>query len=143
MSPPWVASLLSGSSGPMKGRGCSRIFTRASIVAASCGPRLPDAHKDADSGRRTHSAKQQVVRIDREPGWPLPAEVSRTFAKKIAPPSRMRAVLLSDYGSGLVTPALAATVGPRSETVAPSSDPRAHGQPVIVCQYTGHHVHAE
>jgi rfaE bifunctional protein kinase chain/domain len=58
-----------------------------------------------------HSAKQQVVRIDREAGWPLAEEVSRTFAKKLgAALAECDAVLLSDYGSGLVTPALAATI---------------------------------
>jgi rfaE bifunctional protein kinase chain/domain len=58
-----------------------------------------------------HSAKQQIVRIDRESGWPLSAEVSRTFARKLVPAlSDCDAVLLSDYGSGLVTPALAATI---------------------------------
>ena len=55
-----------------------------------------------------HSAKQQVVRIDRETGWPLDEAVSRAFAAKIAPTlDGCDAVLLSDYGSGLVTPALA------------------------------------
>jgi rfaE bifunctional protein kinase chain/domain len=58
-----------------------------------------------------HSAKQQVVRIDREPGWPLGDEVSRTFAKKLQPAlADCDAVLLSDYGSGLVTPALADSI---------------------------------
>lgn len=59
----------------------------------------------------THSAKQQVVRIDRETGWPLDEEVSRAFAAKVAASARScDAVVLSDYGSGLVTPALAATI---------------------------------
>jgi D-glycero-beta-D-manno-heptose-7-phosphate kinase len=59
----------------------------------------------------THSTKQQVVRIDREPGWPLSEDVSRAFAKKILPAvANCDAVLLSDYGSGLITPALAATI---------------------------------
>jgi rfaE bifunctional protein kinase chain/domain len=58
-----------------------------------------------------HSAKQQVVRIDREARWPLDEEVSRTFAKKLGPAvAECDAVLLSDYGSGLVTPALAQTI---------------------------------
>src|SRR5206468_4030234 len=30
-----------------------------------------------------HSAKQQVVRIDRESGWPLSDAVSRAFAAKV------------------------------------------------------------
>src|SRR4051812_17714993 len=31
-----------------------------------------------------HSAKQQVVRIDREPAWPLSEDVSRAFAIRLA-----------------------------------------------------------
>jgi rfaE bifunctional protein kinase chain/domain len=55
-----------------------------------------------------HSAKQQVVRIDRDAAWPLSEEVSRAFAAKLAEAvSACDAVVLSDYGSGLVTPALA------------------------------------
>ena len=58
-----------------------------------------------------HSAKQQIVRIDREPDWPLPEAVGRVFARKIAPAlTDCDAVILSDYGSGLITPALAHTI---------------------------------
>jgi rfaE bifunctional protein kinase chain/domain len=58
-----------------------------------------------------HSAKQQVVRIDRETGWPLDERLSRTFATKLKPAlAECDAVVLSDYGSGLITPALAAMV---------------------------------
>lgn len=58
-----------------------------------------------------HSAKQQVVRIDRETGWPLDERLSRAFARKLTPAlAECDAVVLSDYGSGLVTPALAASV---------------------------------
>src|SRR4051794_11109961 len=58
-----------------------------------------------------HSAKQQVVRIDRETDWPLGAPVSRTLARKIGPAlADCDAVILSDYGSGLVTPELADAV---------------------------------
>ncbi len=58
-----------------------------------------------------HSAKQQVVRIDREAGWPLSRAVSGAFAGKLSPAlAECDAVLLSDYGSGLVTPALAGAV---------------------------------
>ena len=66
-----------------------------------------------------HSAKQQVVRIDRETGWPLTDAVSRAFSAKLAPAlADCDAVVLSDYGSGLVTPALAETV--RKEVAARS-----------------------
>jgi D-glycero-beta-D-manno-heptose-7-phosphate kinase len=55
-----------------------------------------------------HAARQQVVRIDREAGWPLDDKMSRAFAKTIGPAlDSCDVVLLSDYGSGLVTPAIA------------------------------------
>ena len=58
-----------------------------------------------------HAARQQIVRIDRESSWPLDEAVSRAVAQKIgAAVEGCDAVLLSDYGSGLVTPALAAAV---------------------------------
>jgi D-glycero-beta-D-manno-heptose-7-phosphate kinase len=58
-----------------------------------------------------HSAKQQVVRIDRETSWPLGDRVSRAFgAKVLSAVNDCDAVLFSDYGSGLVTPSLAAAV---------------------------------
>jgi rfaE bifunctional protein kinase chain/domain len=58
-----------------------------------------------------HSAKQQVVRIDRESAWPLSADASHALAARVRPALQdCDAVLLSDYGSGLVTPALAASL---------------------------------
>ena len=58
-----------------------------------------------------HAARQQVVRIDRDTGWPLDQAVSLALAKKIEPAiDRCDAVLLSDYGSGLVTPVLAEAI---------------------------------
>ncbi len=61
-----------------------------------------------------HSAKQQVVRIDRETAWPLSQSVSRAFAGKLsASLEDCDAVVLSDYGSGLMTPDLAAMVRAR------------------------------
>src|SRR5438270_240713 len=58
-----------------------------------------------------HAARQQIVRIDRESGWPLDEAVSRAVAQKIgAAVDGCDAVLLSDYGSGLVTPAVATAV---------------------------------
>jgi rfaE bifunctional protein kinase chain/domain len=58
-----------------------------------------------------HSAKQQVVRIDREPGWPLPEPITKAFARTVlASLKECDAVVLSDYGSGLVTPALARAI---------------------------------
>jgi D-glycero-beta-D-manno-heptose-7-phosphate kinase len=58
-----------------------------------------------------HSAKQQVVRIDREAAWPLSEAVSRAFAAKLsASLGDCDAVVLSDYGSGLIAPGLAAMI---------------------------------
>jgi D-glycero-beta-D-manno-heptose-7-phosphate kinase len=58
-----------------------------------------------------HAARQQVVRIDRETDWPLDESVGGALAGKIQPAlDACDAVLLSDYGSGLVTPALADAV---------------------------------
>jgi rfaE bifunctional protein kinase chain/domain len=58
-----------------------------------------------------HAARQQVVRIDRETGWPVDRAVRDALARTIAHAAdACDAVVLSDYGSGLVTPALAATI---------------------------------
>lgn len=55
-----------------------------------------------------HSAKQQIVRIDREPGWPVgDALVARLRSRLKRALADCDAVILSDYGSGLVTPQLA------------------------------------
>jgi D-glycero-beta-D-manno-heptose-7-phosphate kinase len=52
-----------------------------------------------------HSAKQQVVRMDRagsRPGAPVIAKLERALARALR---RADAVIVSDYGGGLVTPA--------------------------------------
>ena len=55
-----------------------------------------------------HSARQQIVRIDREAGSPMTQSASRAYTRKIKSAlDGCDAVVLSDYGSGLVTPALA------------------------------------
>src|SRR3989441_7631509 len=75
-----------------------------------------------------HAARQQVVRIDREAGWPLDETVSRALARKIEPAlDACDAVLLSDYGSGLITPALAGVI---RRTV--SKRPRRRPIPVLL-----------
>jgi len=57
-----------------------------------------------------HSAKQQVVRIDRS-AKPLDTAACAAFERKaLAAVRSADAVLLSDYGSGLVTPKLAAAL---------------------------------
>ncbi len=58
-----------------------------------------------------HAARQQVVRIDRDADWPLEKAISAALAKRIEPAlEACDAVLLSDYGSGLVTPVLAEAI---------------------------------
>jgi rfaE bifunctional protein kinase chain/domain len=58
-----------------------------------------------------HSAKQQVVRIDRGVGGPIDARARERFERAaLASLPDADAVLMSDYGSGLVTPALARRV---------------------------------
>jgi bifunctional ADP-heptose synthase (sugar kinase/adenylyltransferase) len=58
-----------------------------------------------------HSAKQQVVRIDRGVGWSVDAaRAPASIARALASLPGADAVLMSDYGSGLVTPALARRV---------------------------------
>ena len=55
-----------------------------------------------------HSAKQQIVRIDRAAGLPMSDAASRAYTGKIRSAlDGCDAVVLSDYGSGLVTPAVA------------------------------------
>jgi rfaE bifunctional protein kinase chain/domain len=85
-----------------------RGVDRAHIVRAR-GYRTPVKTRILAGG--VHAARQQVVRIDRDAVWPLDETVSRALAKQIVPAlDSCDAVLLSDYGSGLVTPALAETV---------------------------------
>ena len=59
-----------------------------------------------------HSAKQQVVRIDRGIGQAVSAQARSRFERAaLESLTGADAVLMSDYGSGLVTPALARRVG--------------------------------
>ncbi len=54
-----------------------------------------------------HSAKQQVVRIDRASRQTLPGEVRKSVARRLAAAlPQCDALLVSDYGSGLVTPSM-------------------------------------
>ena len=67
-----------------------------------------------------HSAKQQVVRIDRACA-PVHGERERRAveARLLAAASRCDALLVSDYGSGLVTPALVAAARKRVRSTGP------------------------
>jgi len=58
-----------------------------------------------------HAARQQIVRIDRDSGWPVSIEFSAALIRKMpALLDGVDAVVLSDYGSGLVTPKVADAV---------------------------------
>ena len=58
-----------------------------------------------------HSAKQQVVRIDRAVGRPIDRQARAAFERAaLTAMLQADAVLLSDYGAGLVTPGFAARI---------------------------------
>ena len=58
-----------------------------------------------------HSAKQQVVRIDRVGGGALDAATRQAFFRAaVSAALRSDAVLVSDYGGGLVSPAMVTTL---------------------------------
>jgi rfaE bifunctional protein kinase chain/domain len=60
----------------------------------------------------THTTRQQVLRVDREPAGPLPDRVRAALARKAQQRAqRAGAVLISDYGCGGVTPALVRGLG--------------------------------
>ena len=67
-----------------------------------------------------HSAKQQVVRIDRAPAGSLSEVDRKAVAARLAAAVRgSDALLVSDYGSGLVTPGLVAEARRRMKPSAP------------------------
>ncbi len=52
-----------------------------------------------------HTVKQQVVRIDREPAGPLPPEASREIEERLQEMAKeSEAIMVSDYGYGVVSP---------------------------------------
>lgn len=56
----------------------------------------------------THTARQQVLRVDREPAGPLPARVLKDLLRQSkAAAAKADAVLFSDYGCGAVSAELA------------------------------------
>jgi len=108
-------------------------------LVASFHSRVDRAHVIRTRGYRTpvktrilaggvHAARQQVVRIDRDSDWPLDERVSAALIRKIDPVlADCDAVLLSDYGSGLITPALADAVRRRV-----ARRPRRRPIPVLI-----------
>ena len=56
----------------------------------------------------SHTTEQQVLRVDREPSWQLSESVQEAIERKARQVARKAdAVILSDYGFGAATPALA------------------------------------
>jgi rfaE bifunctional protein kinase chain/domain len=82
-----------------------RVDTRPLVRA----PRTVTPVKTRILAGGIHSAKQQVVRIDRLAAAPIDQRIRAAFEKTAtAAALSADAVLISDYGSGLMTPALAA-----------------------------------
>ena len=75
----------------------------ANGIVRSPGTKTPTKTRILAGG--VHSAKQQVVRIDRAARLPIDDEVRRAVSIRLnAEMARCDALLVSDYGSGLVTP---------------------------------------
>ncbi len=82
---------------------------RAHVVRA---PQVRTVIKTRILAGGVHSAKQQVVRIDRGVGQEFDTAARARFERAVlASLDGADAVLMSDYGSGLVTPELAARIG--------------------------------
>jgi rfaE bifunctional protein kinase chain/domain len=111
------------------GRAVAKAFPRTvrlSGVMRPDGFRTPTKTRVLAGG--IHSAKQQIVRIDREPSDPPPAPVLQAFTEKVlAAIVHADAVLLSDYGYGVVTPLLAEAIVHRL-----ASSTRRRPVPVLV-----------
>ncbi len=105
----WLAGIVGADA---EGRRLLASFPRGvdrSLVARE--PACPTPIKTRILAGGVHAARQQVVRIDREPGWPVSEKIGRSLVARLRPAlAECDGVLLSDYGSGLVSPALAARV---------------------------------
>ncbi|MGE0201666.1 MAG: bifunctional heptose 7-phosphate kinase/heptose 1-phosphate adenyltransferase [Candidatus Melainabacteria bacterium] len=65
----------------------------------------PTSTKTRVSGIANHSVTQQIVRIDRESAAPVSAEIEEKLLAELDRRARdCQAILLSDYGLGVVTP---------------------------------------
>jgi len=87
------------------GRGLFKALEAAadvSGVAQASGVTTPVKTRILAGG--VHSAKQQVVRIDRPGGGLTPTTIRRVEAALARAMTRVDALVMSDYGSGLITP---------------------------------------
>jgi len=111
------------------GRALVRSFPRGVSTRSLVRPRTyRTPRKTRVLAGGIHSAKQQIVRIDREPSGPLAAAAVRAVEAAILKAADAAdAVVLSDYGYGLVTPALAEAVVTRLRRTA-----RGRAVPVLV-----------
>ena len=94
-------------------------------VVRPAGYRTPTKTRILAGG--IHSAKQQVVRIDRAARPALTDEVRRAIELRlVAAAARCDALLVSDYGTGLVTPVVVGTAQRKFK------GPGRHQPPVLV-----------
>ena len=85
-----------------------------------------------------HSAKQQVVRIDRGTRRrATPAERARVAAAALAATASIDGVLISDYGFGLVTPRLVAAIRRAARTRTGTRPPILVDSRYELARYTG------
>jgi D-glycero-beta-D-manno-heptose-7-phosphate kinase len=76
-----------------------------------CAPDWSTTTKTRYLAGWTHTTEQQVLRVDREPQTSLAAKIAAAIAQKARQiASRADAVLVSDYGFGAASPALAKTL---------------------------------
>jgi rfaE bifunctional protein kinase chain/domain len=102
------------------GRGLLEYFRRARVDTRGV-LRLrgwPTTTKTRFLAGWTHTTRQQVLRVDREPESELPAGAVKKLERAArAAASRAGALLISDYGCGAVTPALARKLRARVTTL--------------------------
>ncbi len=111
------------------GRELKRMLTRAGVSTSGliAHPRGATVVKTRIVAGSSHTARQQVVRIDRGAAFDLNPSLRRRLLAAFARASRgARAVVLSDYGYDSVTPALARPViaGARARGVSVGLDSR-------------------
>jgi rfaE bifunctional protein kinase chain/domain len=109
------------------GRAILATFQAAGISTAGilADPRFTTTTKTRILAGTVHGSRQQVLRIDREPERPASPESQRWIAQtaeRLAP--QATSVLISDYGYGAATPALASRLRAKFKTVPVIVDSR-------------------